>query len=260
MIFNAIVSLLKLWCQNKAKVYEAVYEKHGGVTHVGYILANELDFKLSTLIDKSFESAVELRKTIFNLIPVHYEPAVCNLKNETAEYIIEKINTGFCEYLEELLSKKESLEMPDIPYYRVIVDDEALGLIDKFRKVWRYDGTDYWFPLKRDESKENSDKFFIMFDYLEPYMKQLEQIIGLPQTHIYGCEEEDFFYPQYCTETSELIEYSGGECFYTDKNFSWAIYFSHENTVSFAGSIVPKVKALLKDEKEHWNQWEWDLD
>ena len=45
---------------------------------------------------------------------------------------------------------------------------------------------------------------------------------------------------------------------YTDKDFSWAIYFSHENTVAFAGSIVPTVKELLANEKEHWDKFEWD--
>ena len=86
-------------------------------------------------------------------------------------------------------------------------------------------------------------------------MNQLEQIIGLPQTHIYSCSEI-WYKPQNCIETVELTEYDGFETIYTDKEFSWAIYFSHENTVSFAGSIVPKVKELLSNEKEHWNKFE----
>ena len=47
---------------------------------------------------------------------------------------------------------------------------------------------------------------------------------------------------------------------YTDKDFSWAIYFSHENTVAFAGTIVPKVKEMMSKEKEHWNKFEWNLE
>ena len=65
--------------------------------------------------------------------------------------------------------------------------------------------------------------------------------------------------PQNCIETVELNEYSGCETIYTDKDFSWAIYFSHENTVAFAGSIVPKIKELLSNESEHWNKFEWNL-
>ena len=96
-----------------------------------------------------------------------------------------------------------------------------------------------------------------MFNYFEPYMKQFEQIIGLPETHLYSYGEDNSR-PQNCLETVELIEYGGLEMIYTDKDFSWAIYFSHENTVAFAGSIVPTVKELLANEKEHWDKFEWD--
>ena len=54
------------------------------------------------------------------------------------------------------------------------------------------------------------------------------------------------------------MEYGGCETIYTDKDFSWAIYFFHEDTVAFAGSIVPKAKELLSTKKEYWNRFEWD--
>ena len=33
-----------------------------------------------------------------------------------------------------------------------------------------------------------------------------------------------------------------------------------KHSVSFAGSIVPRVKELLSSEKERWDKFEWDLD
>lgn len=257
MNFNNIINHLKLWCINKAEAYQIVYEKYGGATYVGYIVAYELEFKLSTLIDKSFESIEDLKREVLSFIDVHYEPYALNPENCLAKHIIEKTNREFCEFLEDLLPRKETLALADIPYTRVIVGSEAIALLEKFRSVWGYVNTSYWFPLGGDEPKEISEKFFVMFDYLEPYIKQLEQIIGLPQTHLYSCGESDFR-PQNCIETVELIEYGGLERIYTDRDFSWAIYFSHENTVSFAGSIVPKVRELLLNEKEHWNKFEWD--
>lgn len=110
-----------------------------------------------------------------------------------------------------------------------------------------------------DETRNVSDQFFVMFDYLEPYLEQLQQLIGLPHTHIY-CYGESHLYPEHCLETVELSEYSGCETIYTDKNFTWAIYYSHENTVSFAGSIVPKIKELLLPVKDHWNKFEMNID
>ena len=260
MTFNNIINHLKLWCINKAEVYQNVYENHGGITYVGYQIAYELEFKLSTLIDKSFESIEDFKREVINLIDVHYEPSILNPQNSLVQHIIDKINKEFGEFLEEVLSKQESLSLVDMPYMRVIIGSEANALQDKFRSVWGYVNTSYWFPLMGDEPKEVSEKFFIMFDHVEPYMKQVEQIIGLPQTHIYSYVEGDISRPPNCLETVEIIEYGGCETIYTDKDFTWAIYFSHENTVAFAGSIVPKIKELLSNESEHWNKFEWDLE
>ena len=216
-----------------------------------------MEFKLSTLIDKSFESIEDLKREVINLVDLHYEPSIKEPQNSLAQHIIDKTNQEFCEFLEEVLAQKESLALADIPYTRVIIGSEAIALQEKFRSVWGYVNTSYWFPLDGDEPKEISEKFFVMFDYLEPYIKQLEQIMGLPQTHLYSYGESDFR-PQNCIETVEFVEYGGHETIYTDKDFSWAIYFSHENTVAFAGSIVPKVKDLLSKEKEHWDKFGWD--
>ena len=258
MTFNNTINHLKLWCINKAKAYQQIYGNYGGITYVGYQVAYEMEFKLSALIDKSFDSVADLKREVVNLIDVHYEPSVLNPQNSLAKHIIDKTNREFCEFLEDIFAKSEALTLADIPYARAIVGAEAAALQDKFRSVWGYVNTSYWFPLMGDEPKEISEKFFIMFDYIEPYMNQVEAIIGLPQTHIYSYGES-VFRPSNCIETVEIIEYGGCETIYTDKDFSWAIYFSHENTVAFAGSIVPKIKELLSNESEHWNKFEWDL-
>ena len=255
MTFNNIINHLKLWCINKAETYQKVYEEYGGTTYVGYLIAYELEFKLSTLMDKSFESIEDLKREVLKLLDVHYEPSVLKPQNSLAKYIIDKSNQEFCGFFEEVLSRKESLSLADIPYTRAIVGPEAAALQEKFRSAWGYVNTSYWFPLMGDEPKAISDKFFIMFDYFAPYMKQFERLIGLPQTHLYSYGE-DVSRPENCLETVEIIEYSGCETIYTDKDFSWAIYFSHENTVAFAGLIVPMVKELLSKEKEHWDKFE----
>ena len=258
MIFNNLINHLKRWCISKAKAYQKVYGNYGGITYVGYQVAYELEFKLSTLIDKSFNCMEDLKREVFNLIDVHYEPSVLNPQNSLAKYIIDKTNREFFAFVEEISSLKEALPLADIPYSRTIVGAEAAALQDMFRSVWGYVNTSYWFPLMGDEPKEISEKFFVMFDYFEPYKKQLDKLIGFPQTHIYSYGETDFR-PPHCMETVEIRDYNGHETIYTDKAFSWAIYFSHENTVSFAGAIVPVVKQLLAKEETHWNKYVWDL-
>ena len=255
MTFNNTINHLRLWCENKAEAYQKVYGAHGGITYVGYLIAYELEFKLLTLIDKPFADVEEFKREVLILVDVHYEPSILEPQNSLVQHIIDKTNKEFGEFLEETLSKQEYLSLTDMPYMRIIVGSEANALQDKFHSVWGYVNTSYWFPLLGDEPKEISEKFFIMYDYFEPYMKQVEQIIGLPQTHIYSYGE-DGSRPPNCIETVEIIEYGGCETIYTDTDFTWAIYFSHENTVAFAGSIVPKIKELLSNESEHWNKFE----
>ena len=256
MTFNNTINHLKLWCINKANAYQQVYGNYGGITYVGYQVAYELEFKLSTLIDKSFGCMEDLKKEVVNLIDVHYEPSVLNPQNSLAKHVIDKTKREFCEFFEDLISRSETLTLADIPYTRAVVEAEATALQDKFRSVWGYVNTSYWFPLMGDEPKEISEKFFVMFDCFEPYIKQFKQIVGLPKTHLYSYGESAFR-PQHCIETDEIVGYSGHETIYTDKDFSWAIYFSHENTVAFAGSIVTKAKELLLKEKERWNKFEF---
>lgn len=257
MVFNNEINHLKLWCIHKAESYQQKCAGYGGVYYVGYQVAYELEFKLSTLIDKSFESVNELREEVLNLIYIHYEPSVLKPPNSAAKHIIDKTNQEFFNYFEEVIPQMKALSLAEIRYKRVIVGAEAIALKEKFRLIWQYVNTSYWFPLMGEEPTEISEKFFIMYDFFEPYVKQLEQIIGLPQVHIYSFGE-NIFRPEHCIETTELIEYGGCETIYTDKGFSWAIYFSHEGTISYAGSIVPIAKKLLLAEKEHWNRFEWN--
>lgn len=254
MIFNTVVNRLRRWCVDKAEFYQKEYAKCGGIEYVGYQVAYELEFKLLTLTDKSFENKEALKKEITDLIDVHYEPSVVRPANRNAAQIIDKTNREFCEYLTKILSENGLPAPVDLPYRRVIVGPEAAALKDKFRSVWQYVNTAYWFPLTGDEPAGVKDKFFITLDRFEPYMKPTERLIGLPEEHIY-CYGESDFRPEHCVETSELIEYGGCETIYTDKDFSWAIYFSHEFTVSFAGSIVPKARELLLKEKPYWDKF-----
>jgi hypothetical protein len=141
---------------------------------------------------------------------------------------------------------------PAFPYIRNIIGAEADAMIAKFRAVWNYDPAQYWYPLV---GKADDSKLFILFDYVESYLDKISQLIGIPEKHIF--EHGENWYPGVpaCAEVDEIISYGGCEVAYTDHDFTWVIYFSHEDTVTFAGSIVPQIKHILAAEKEHWNKW-----
>lgn len=258
MVFNNEINRLKLWCGNRAEEYLPMQGSYGGIASVACKLLCELIFKLSILMDRPFESKTTFQDAVLEMMDVRCDPFF-QPQNKAALLMIEKTNQAFCAYLDEVLSEQGKASPVEYPYRRVIVGDEAKGLIEKFRTVWGYVNTCCWFPLMGNEPEEVEDKFYIMLHYLEPYRKELEKLLGLPQTHIYSYSEMTFT-PEHCVETVELEDYGGSESIYTDKDFSWAIYFSHEDTVAFAGAIVPKVKELLRAEKEHWDKFEWSLD
>lgn len=251
MTYNNIINHLKLWCKNKRKPYR----KYFRTTYVGSDAVTELEFHLSTLIDKPFESINDLKKEMLNFTDIVYNSSISKAKKRYKKRVISETIQTFCDYLEDVLSRKDNLEIADIPYERMIVGEEANMLKEKFYSVWGYGDRRYWYPLE-DYPIKDTDKIFIMYQYFKPHKEHFEQIIGLPQTHMY-CFGEDFYPAQNYVETNSFDEYYGSEEFYTDKDFTWAVYFSHESTVTFAGSIVPQVKELLASEKEHWNDLEW---
>ncbi len=259
MKFNNIINHLLIWCDRKLESYRDKNGGYGGVSSSLSMLLWELQFKLASLIDKEFEDKEQFQNSVFELLDIHYDNSIINPQSCIAERMIEKLNDEFRFCLIDMLFDPETLPAADRPYRRVILGNEAEILIDKYKNVWGYENDSYWFPLMGEEPRHIKKKFFIMFDYLEPYLNELSKLIGLPDTHIFEYSEGDIF-PDHCIETTEISEYGGIETIYTDKDFLWAIYYSHEGTVAFAGLIVTKVKELLAKEKDNWNKFEWDLD
>ncbi len=134
----------------------------------------------------------------------------------------------------------------------VISDPERERLEYAILEKWDYDPVHYWYPLNGgfDESR-----LFLNADRVEPYLEQLRRLLGLPDRRIYeygeGCREASQL-----AWSDDLYGYGGYEQMYLPEDLSWAIYFSHENTVTFAGTILPMVKELLSPEQEHWNKWD----
>ena len=135
-----------------------------------------------------------------------------------------------------------------MPYRRVIWGDEADCIIDRFYEVWKYNTT-YWYPLNE---MSGDDKLFMRYERVRPYLGEINRILGLPQERIYEYGEA-CYNRLHCAEVDELEEYSGSEVAYCPKDFSWLIYYSHEDTVTFAGDIVSLVKGILGKEREYWD-------
>ena len=251
MTFNNTINYLKKWCIDHRKPYKKFLK----VSYAGSNVADHMQLALSTILEKPFENIEDFKKEILYFVDVIQKDNMAKARDRFAKKVITETVANFLTFLDEAITQNDTIDTVDIPYVRMIIGDEAVALKEKLYSVWGLTLYGHWYPLDAIDV-ENFEKFFIMHKHFSPYEKQFEQMVGLPDTHLY-CYDSCFRRQQYYVETNSLDEFYEPERFYTDKDFTWAIHFSHESTVSFAGSIVPKMKELLANEKEYWNVLEW---
>jgi len=250
MVYNNVTNALRLWCDEKAAAYYEEYEQNRGIcgqspAAVCHQMTAEMSYKLGAVVDRDFLSFETYKKTVMELFHRRIDFVPNRELSKVEHHYIRKVEQAFHEYLDSLSSDCPS---PDGPYRRLIWGKEADEVAERFYETWEYD-TNYWFPLN---GMSGEDKLFIAPQYLEPYWGEIQQAIGLPDQHIYEYGEE-WYDCIHCVEVDAIEDYSGCEVAYCPKDFSWIIYFSHENTVAFGGTILSRIKEILHCEREHWN-------
>lgn len=255
MIFNNVTNSLRKWCDEMTRIYSAEYEAERSTAcqsfrFLSYLVTAELSYKLASMTDLDYPSFDAYRSAVLDLIPIHMDFSLKRELGRVESYYVHRAEAAFREYLDTVSPDCIS---PDVPYYRVILGAEADAIGEQFYRVWKYD-TSYWYPLKE---MPGEDKLYIAPQRIEPYWDKIYPLLGLHRNHIYEYGEAVYDHP-HCAEVEELADYAGCETAYCPKDFSWIIYFSHENTVTFAGSILPQVKQILHGEKAHWNCFDWE--
>lgn len=251
MKFNNVIDTLLLVCRELSLRYAEEYEKEyrKSKCFYRYLVIDEIEAQLCTLVDTEFSDFSEFRWLVRGILS---EYSTSSLKNPPPD-AMEHIRAAEQAFLERLEAVKPDCEPPEIPYFRYLTGEERTNVLNRFREKWDYVPHKYWYPLTGSEIPEGM--LFLMADYLEDYWPKIEKCLGLPEQHIYSCGES--VYPGLdCAEEVELAGYGGLETACCPGDFSWIIYFSHEETVTFAGSILPEIRKILEPEREHWNRWE----
>lgn len=249
MKFNNVTDTLRQFCLDRAAAYGEEYERCGGMCFCRYLVMYELHEKLCTLVDREFSDFGAYLAAVKELIPGHLNPTL-QKPTPVTEYFIREAEDAFCRYLEHI---SPDCPAPKIPYLRNLTGEEAEKIAALFREKWDYVPRNYWYPMTGGGIRE--DRLFLSADYVEPYWSALEKLLGLPEKHLFCLSENNYPGGPACMEMAELIGYGGLENACCDRELSWIIYFSHEQTVTFAGSILPQVRELLAAEREHWNRW-----
>ncbi|MCQ2430174.1 MAG: hypothetical protein MJ192_07585 [Clostridia bacterium] len=253
MTFNKEITALRVFLKREHDRVTA----SGGCYTVRQAI-RELEHGLCTLTDRGFVSADGFRSEVLRILyahdPVHF---LVRPKNKSEEFRISKIRNVFAAQLDRVLAGEIDGDMPVLPYRRVLTGDEAKEVREKFTSVWHYDGS-YWYPLSDclpDGMGEHA--FYLPEDHVMPHWDALMTLLGLPERPVYKAKEYDpdgLFYEL----TGEMTSCGFTESAYSGADFSWLIYFSHEGTVSFAGSIAEAAKELLRDEAAYFNKWNDD--
>lgn len=253
MIFNGVTEYLCRWCLTMREHYfqqNMAQRANTGrsLLFVKRFFFDEMAYKLLYLVDGKFETFGEYLERVRALVPFRKSYV---LAHETDPEALELLREAEAECLAFVDGVGESDTAPVECYCRALFGDERERLEYAILEKWGY-CADYWYPLK---DSFDGDKLFVCVDHLEPYREQLRALVGLPGVRLYE-------YGESCYEDGQLLEvddiegYCGNECAYLPKDLSWIIYFSHEETVTFAGTILPMVRKLLEPEREYWNQWD----
>lgn len=251
MRFNNSVIMLRNWCNDASARYraEASAEREAlGNTnrYPMFWFADSMSYMLASLIDREFDTFEAFREAARSLAGEKIHHGLIVEKNPVA---LELVAQAEGEYLAFVDSVQADVNAAPGPYYRVIMGMEKESLAYAILEKWDY-AADYWYPMK---GGFDDSKLYLGVDILEPYMERLLVLLGLPENRVYEYGES-WYVGEHCAEVDDLYGYGGNEAVYLPKDLSWIIYFSHEGTVTFGGSIVPAVKELLKDETEHWNR------
>ena len=254
MKYNNAIETLRCHCAQLSEQYTSEYHEASrsgrSLHYMRYLVTGELHFKLGTLIDREFGDFADLKHTVLDLMTWHLNPTLTGPLSPEESGHVRIAETAFLQCLDQL---SPDCPHPDVRFDRNIMGREAEQIGRRFRQVWGYEPRKYWYPLT---GAADADKLFIMTDHMEAHFDEICRLIGIPGKHIIAYGESWYPGVPACAEVEALDGYGGCEVAYTDPDFTWIIYFSHEDTVTFAGSILPGIRRILKDEKAHWNRWE----
>ena len=253
MVFNAVTEYLCRYCADMEERYRTRSEEERLCTGRSLLFVKgcffeEMAYKLAALVDWDALSFEAYRERVRALIPDRKAYVLRSERVPEALALIREAEEELRDLLETLT--EQNTAEPE-QYLRVIQGEERERLEYAILEKWGY-CADYWYPLK---GGFDENKLFLSVDWFEPYCDRLRQILGLPESRVYEYGES-YFDDGQLLEVDDMTGYGGNECAYLPKNLSWIIYFSHEGTVTFAGSILPMVQELLDSEREHWNQWD----
>lgn len=171
-------------------------------------------------------------------------------QNPIEKNAMEEERTKFVEFINTRTTENISKIEP-LPYRHRLTDTEMVSVRKQFEDIWNYDG-DYWNPL---DEKSPTETVFLMKDNITiDDRKQISNFISAnSDNRLFEITEDRIDY-EIELDSFEIDLY---ETIVTDNSFSWVIYGSHEDTLTFGGTkLIEFIKSLYIDRQDKLNKWE----
>lgn len=193
---------------------------------------------------------IDSNKDIHLLGESESQKSTIGRQNPIAKNAMTEERTKFVKFINSRTTENISLIKP-LPYRRRLTDSEMVSVRKQLADIWNYDG-DYWNPL---DDKCSKDTVFVMkYNLTEDDNKKIVKfIIANSSEKLFEITEDRIDY-EIELDSFNLDLY---ETIVTDKSFSWVIYGSHEDTLTFRGTeLIAFIKSLYVDRQDKLNKWE----
>ncbi|RDC62909.1 hypothetical protein [Adhaeribacter pallidiroseus] len=128
--------------------------------------------------------------------------------------------------------------------------DKDIALLTLNEK-WSCDLSFGWVPITSKEAIENVEIY--NSNYFQYYTEEIKEVIKikLKVIQLLGIREDGQFKEVNIDDCN--FAYDGLEYIYTDKNFEFVLYFSHENSTTIGGrEMISEIHEIWPEYREHF--------
>lgn len=263
--FEGLHTLVRTYCINAIAFWKKEYaEKRTGSDFPEYTYSdsdynlfpryNSIDAILKgveLIVPTEYNDFKSLKKDIIEAALENETAFTNNPDNDIEEKAIKDERVKFKAYV-EALKEADVKNIEPLPLRRRLKTDEKLTIRQMLHEVWGYDG-DYWEPLGKKSPRET---VFVLSKYITDgdrlFIKEL--LAKKSGKHLYEVNETGDDYETDLESVSTF--YQDHEVMFFDETYKWAIYGSHEETITFGGEwLINCIKERFKDRPDLINSW-----
>lgn len=199
-----------------------------------YRIAKNTQVEVERLIPASGASLSDMRARIITAAKKSHAKLQIELTNKLAQRALLEVAEDFTAYIESL-TPTDLKGVEELPYRRVLGEEECEGLWKQIRRNWNI-GEGYWFPLKDGPIPSHILAFHT--DYFqniggEALLREVLKKRGVSTIFLL----HEFGDPEYEIELGVFVPgyRDGGEQYSTSKEADWVVYASHEASITICG-------------------------